>query len=79
MNFAAVIRIHDEITAARNGGASVLLISEDLDKVFELADRVLLMFEGRLAFETRPGPEARGPVGRAMAGMAAPAVAPADA
>ena len=38
--------------AARNGGAAVLLMSEDLDEVLELSDRILVMSEGRITFET---------------------------
>jgi ABC-type uncharacterized transport system ATPase subunit len=38
--------------AVRNIGAAVLLISEDLDELLELADRIAVMFEGRLVFET---------------------------
>lgn len=75
LDFAAVSRIHDEITAARNGGAAVLLISEDLDEIFELSDRIMVMFEGRMVLETRPGPDTRAPIGRAMAGDA-PALEP---
>ena len=30
----------------------MLLISEDLDEVLELADRMLVMFEGELVYET---------------------------
>lgn len=37
--------------ATRNRGAGVLLISEDLDELLELADRVLVMFEGRIVHE----------------------------
>ena len=33
---------------ARNRGAAVLLISEDLDEILELADRVAVMSRGRL-------------------------------
>ena len=77
LDFAAVARIHDEITAARNAGAAVLLISEDLDEIFELSDRVAVMFEGRLVLETPPEPAARAAVGRAMAGLAGPAAQPA--
>ena len=72
LDFAAVARIHDEIIAARNGGAAVLLISEDLDEIFELSDRVMVMFEGRLVLESRPEPAARTLVGRAMAGLTEP-------
>jgi simple sugar transport system ATP-binding protein len=75
LDFAAVARIHDAITAARNGGAAVLLISEDLDEIYELSDRIAVMFRGRLVLETRPEPQSRAAVGRAMAGLDPVAVA----
>jgi len=37
---------------ARNAGAAVLLFSEDLDELLELSDRILVMSEGRLVYET---------------------------
>ena len=37
--------------AARNAGTAVLLISEDLDEIIELADRILVMLEGRITYE----------------------------
>lgn len=52
LDFSAVAEIRARIMAARNAGAAVLLISEDLDEIMELADRVLVMSEGRVAFET---------------------------
>jgi simple sugar transport system ATP-binding protein len=36
---------------ARNNGAAVLLVSEDLDELLELSDRIAVMFEGRLTYE----------------------------
>ena len=71
LDFAAVARIHDEMTAARNAGAAVLLISEDLDEIYALSDRVMVMFEGKLILETPPDPSTRAEVGRAMAGVTA--------
>ena len=71
LDFAAVARIHDEMTAARNAGAAVLLISEDLDEIYALSDRVMVMFEGKLVLETPPDPSTRAEVGRAMAGVTA--------
>ena len=38
--------IHAEIMEARNRGAAVLLVSEDLDELLELADRLVVMFHG---------------------------------
>lgn len=51
LDFSAVAEIRARIMAARNAGAAVLLISEDLDEIMELADRVLVMSEGRIAYE----------------------------
>jgi simple sugar transport system ATP-binding protein len=72
LDFAAVSRIHDDIMAARNGGAAVLLISEDLDEIYDLADRILVMFEGQIVLESTAAPDTRTAVGRAMAGWSAP-------
>lgn len=57
LDIAAVSEIRSRIMAARNAGAAVLLLSEDLDEILELSDRILVMAEGRLVFET-PGNEA---------------------
>ena len=35
-----------------NAGAAVLLISEDLDEILELSDRIVVMFEGKFVYET---------------------------
>jgi ABC-type uncharacterized transport system ATPase subunit len=53
LDFAAVAEIHGRLRAARNRGAAVLLVSEDLDELLELADRIVVMSEGRIVFETR--------------------------
>ena len=37
---------------ARNRGAAVLLVSEDLDEILELADRVLVISDGKIVHET---------------------------
>ena len=45
----AIAAVHGEILAARDTGAGVLLISEDLDEVLALADRVQAIVGGRLS------------------------------
>ncbi|WP_222183655.1 ABC transporter ATP-binding protein [Geminicoccus harenae] len=45
----AVAEIHRRLLEARGNGAGVLLISEDLDEIFRLADRVQVIFKGRLS------------------------------
>jgi simple sugar transport system ATP-binding protein len=56
--------------AARNAGTAVLLMSEDLDEVLELADRVLVMSEGRITYETPAAGADIATIGRHMGGHA---------
>jgi simple sugar transport system ATP-binding protein len=52
LDFAAVAEIRARIMKARNGGTAVLLMSEDLDELLELSDRILVMAGGHLVYET---------------------------
>ena len=44
----AISFVQQQIINAKTKGAGVLLISEDLDEIFELSDRIAVMFNGRL-------------------------------
>ncbi len=68
LDFAAVAEIHRRIVDARNGGCGVLLVSEDLDELIELSDRVLVMTGGTIAFESTAPTEDRQKIGHAMGG-----------
>ena len=68
LDFAAVAQIHAEIVAVRNRGAAVLLVSEDLDELLELADRIVVIFNGRLVYEARASEANLTEIGRHMAG-----------
>jgi len=68
LDFAAVAQIHAEIVAVRNRGAAVLLVSEDLDELLELADRIMVIFNGRLVYEARASEADLTEIGRHMAG-----------
>ena len=68
LDFTATAEIRARIMAARNAGAAVLLISEDLDEVRELSDRLAVMSGGRIAYEAMANAVDMGRVGRAMAG-----------
>jgi len=68
LDFAAVAQIHAEIMAARNRGAAVLLVSEDLDELLELSDRLVVMFHGQFVYEARASEADLTEVGRHMAG-----------
>ena len=70
LDFSAVAEIRGRIMAARNSGTAVLLMSEDLDEILELADRVLVMSEGHITYETPIGAADVAEIGRHMAGHA---------
>ncbi|WP_244520653.1 ABC transporter ATP-binding protein [Aliiruegeria lutimaris] len=71
LDFTAVAEIRARIMAARNGGAAVLLMSEDLDEIMELADRVLVMSEGRIAYEKPIADAQIAEIGHHMGGYSA--------
>ena len=68
LDFASVAQIHAEIMAVRNRGAAVLLVSEDLDELLELADRILVIFNGQFVYEARSSEADLTEIGRHMAG-----------
>jgi simple sugar transport system ATP-binding protein len=68
LDFASVAEIRSQIMDQRNRGAAVLLISEDLDEVLELADRVAVMSGGRIDYVVPRAEADRTSIGRAMAG-----------
>jgi simple sugar transport system ATP-binding protein len=70
LDLAASAEIRAQIVDARNEGSAVLLLSEDLDELLELADRLCVMFEGEIVFETRPSECDPATIGRYMAGHA---------
>jgi general nucleoside transport system ATP-binding protein len=49
LDVAAIEAVHTYLVEAAEHGVAVLLISEDLDEVFELNDRIYVMYEGRLS------------------------------
>jgi len=68
LDFAAVAEIHARIVQVREKGGAVLLISEDLDELLELADRIVVMSEGRIVFETSAAGAERHVIGAHMGG-----------
>ena len=48
VDIGAAEYIHARLMAARDAGLAVLVISEDLDEVLALSDRVAVMFDGRI-------------------------------
>ncbi len=65
LDVRATAQVHARLLAARDAGAAVLLISEDLDEVLALADRIGVMAGGRIVAEFDQ-PADRQAIGQAM-------------
>jgi simple sugar transport system ATP-binding protein len=68
LDFASVSEIRSQIMDQRNRGAAVLLVSEDLDEVLELSDRVAVMSGGGIHYIVPIAEADRNAIGKAMAG-----------
>jgi simple sugar transport system ATP-binding protein len=63
--------IHNQLLALRQAGAGILLISEELEEIMNLSDRIAVIYKGRI-LEVRPARETtRERLGLRMAGVAA--------
>ncbi|MCB0880814.1 MAG: ABC transporter ATP-binding protein [Thermoleophilia bacterium] len=67
LDVGAIEYVHRRLVAERDEGRAVLLVSLELDEVLSLADRILVLFEGRIAGEFPSGAD-RGELGMAMLG-----------
>jgi general nucleoside transport system ATP-binding protein len=68
VDIGAIEFIHRQIVAARDRGLAVLLISADLNEVMSLADRILVMYEGRIMGELPQAEATPEKLGLMMAG-----------
>jgi simple sugar transport system ATP-binding protein len=70
LDVGAIETVHAYLREAAANGVAVLLISEDLDEIRALADRVLVMYEGSVAGEVDPETSGVEEIGLLMAGAA---------
>ncbi len=68
LDFSATRDIHRRLLEARNGGCAVLLISEDLDELMLLADRIAVISAGRIVLDCPAAQADRQALGAAMGG-----------
>ncbi|MFC4775535.1 ABC transporter ATP-binding protein [Paenibacillus sp. GCM10023252] len=61
--------VHKLLMELRNSGSGVLLISEDLDEMMHLADRIVVIYNGRIQGQFIPGEASRTDIGLLMTGM----------
>jgi len=51
LDILAATEIRQRLMSARDSGTAVLLISEDLEEILELSDRIAVLFGGKIVFE----------------------------
>lgn len=68
LDFNAVDFIHTQIVNARNAGVAVLLVSEDLDELLKLSDRIVVISEGEFVYESAIADADYTLIGQRMAG-----------
>jgi len=61
--------IHKRLLKQREEGTGILLISEDLDEISALSDRIAVMYEGRIIGVVKRGQATREQLGLMMAGV----------
>lgn len=75
LDVGAIETVWAELLAQRDTGKAILLISAELDEIFNLADRIAVMFEGRIIGVLAAGAATAEGVGLLMAGREAPVAA----
>ena len=68
LDVAATEDVRRKLIQHRNDGVAILLISEDLDEIFQLADRIAVMYEGELSGPFDKSAVSRDEIGLLMGG-----------
>ena len=55
LDVGAVAYVHSQLLKARDRGAAILLISDDLEEILQISDRISVISNGRLSKITRRG------------------------
>lgn len=70
VDIGAIEQIHAELVRMRDAGHAVLLVSNELDEVLRLSDRVLVMYSGTLSDDIAIAEADRDRIGRLMTSRA---------
>jgi len=71
LDVGAMAYIHQRLLQERQRGAGILLISEDLDEIFALSDRIVVLFEGEIMGQAPGAAASREQIGLWMSGVRA--------
>ena len=69
VDVGAAAYIHERLIEQRDSGTAIVVVSEDLDEILALSDRILVMYEGEIINEVEPGTSTREALGLMMAGV----------
>jgi ABC-type uncharacterized transport system ATPase subunit len=72
VDIGAIEFIHRRLIALRDAGKALLLVSVELDEILALADRILVMHDGRIVGDMPRADATERTLGLMMAGLAAP-------
>ena len=68
LDIGAIETIHNLILTQRENNKAILLVSYELDQVFSLSDRILVMYEGEIVGEFHPKEISKQQLGLYMSG-----------
>lgn len=68
LDVGAIEYMHNQIVSARDNGKAVLVVSFELSEVMQLADRILVMYEGEIVANVKPADVTEKELGLYMAG-----------
>ncbi len=71
LDVGAMEYIHQRLVRERERGAGILLISDDLDEIFALSDRIVVLYEGKIMGEAPGATASREQIGLWMSGVMA--------
>src|SRR6201999_1769746 len=66
VDIGAIEQIHRTLVEMRDAGKSVFVISADLDEIFSISDRILVIYRGRIVVELKAEATTPEEVGRYM-------------
>ena len=69
VDIGAIEFIHQQIVALRDQGKAILLVSVELEEILSLADRIAVMFDGKIMGERLPDQTDEQELGLLMAGV----------
>jgi ABC-type uncharacterized transport system ATPase subunit len=69
LDVGAMEYIHQRLLEEKEHGAGVLVVSDDLDEIFALSDRIIVMYEGRIMADIAIQDASREQVGLWMSGV----------